>query len=135
MKRKFVYQSDTSNKFWNISIEEQTQIVNFGKLNTKGRETVKGFENKENCLHQSNKLIQQKLKKGYTEILTKEEIALSPKALQDDTGVASFWEIITKANRSKSSHWEDYKLMPLINRHILTAFSRILKQKILTLVH
>jgi hypothetical protein len=27
------------------------------------------------------------------------------------------------------------KLMPLINRHILTAFSRILKQKILTLVH
>jgi hypothetical protein len=27
------------------------------------------------------------------------------------------------------------KLMPLINRHILTAFSRILKQKTLTLVH
>jgi REP element-mobilizing transposase RayT len=28
-----------------------------------------------------------------------------------------------------------FKLMPLINRHILTAFSRILKQKTLTLVH
>lgn len=90
MKRKFIYQSDTSNKYWDISVEEQIQIVSFGKLYTKGRETVKDFGNKENCLHQSNKLIQQKLKKGYTEILTKEEVNLSLQASQDDTGVAFF---------------------------------------------
>lgn len=140
MQRKFVYQSETSNKYWNISVQEQLQIINFGKLGTKGRETVKDFGNKENCLHNSNKLIQQKLKKGYTEILTPQESTLSSAALSDKDGSSLFWEIIAKSNRSLSKDWKDYHiqehldnisiLLSFLDKEKIILFEKVLQEKL-----
>lgn len=140
MKRKFVYQSETSNKYWNISIEAHLQIINFGKLGTKGRETVKDFGNRENCLHHSNKLIQQKLKKGYTEILTPKETALNKTVLEDKDGSHLFWEVIATSNRSVSSQWKDYHiqehidnisiLLSFLDKEKIILFEKVLQEKL-----
>ena len=68
MKRRFVYQDAKSDKFWDIEFEGTTQTVVYGKTGTTGREVVKEFATAEECTKESEKLIAQKLKKGYTEL-------------------------------------------------------------------
>lgn len=68
MKRRFVYQDAKSDKFWDIEFEGTTQTVVYGKTGTAGREAVKEFSTAEECTKESEKLIAQKLKKGYTEL-------------------------------------------------------------------
>ncbi|WMX13135.1 WGR domain-containing protein [Aureispira sp. CCB-E] len=108
MRRKLINQTGTSNKFWNIKVEEETQIINWGKIGTKGRESVKRFLSSEECLKESKKLITQKFKKGYSEILLKESILKENEIWNEENAEHFFWEIIEKSNRSISSHWSDY---------------------------
>ncbi|MFX3635629.1 MAG: WGR domain-containing protein [Candidatus Pristimantibacillus sp.] len=67
MKRAFVYQSDRSHKFWQIQYSGTEFVVNSGKVNTNGRSGIKQFHSEEECIKQAEKLIAQKLKKGYIE--------------------------------------------------------------------
>ena len=68
MKRRFIYQDAKSDKFWDIDFEGTTQTVVYGKTGTAGREAVKEFATADQCAQESEKLILQKLKKGYTEL-------------------------------------------------------------------
>ena len=68
MKRFFINQNDLSDKFWNIEYEGEEQIVHYGKIGTVGREMTKKFANEEECQKESEKLIAQKMKKGYVEV-------------------------------------------------------------------
>ena len=65
MKRRFINQKELSDKFWDIEYFGKTQKITFGKIGTKGRETVKEFENEQECIRESEKIISQKTKKGY----------------------------------------------------------------------
>jgi predicted DNA-binding WGR domain protein len=74
-KRYFVFNEGGSNKFWNIHInlddeyEEDTYTltVNYGKIGTDGQTSEKEFDDAERCKKEADKLIGQKLKKGYIE--------------------------------------------------------------------
>ncbi|WP_042166918.1 WGR domain-containing protein [Paenibacillus gorillae] len=65
MKRAFIFQSGRSNKFWRISCNGPVYTVHFGRINTNGRMLDKRFRSEEECFRQAERIIAQKLKKGY----------------------------------------------------------------------
>ena len=77
MKRCFIFQEGNSQKFWNIEQDGTGFTVTYGKLGTAGQNSVKSFDSEEKCEKEANKLIAEKLKKGYVE--SSEEGVLSAK--------------------------------------------------------
>jgi len=67
MKRNFINQTDNSNKFWTIEQLNEKYIVQWGKLGTEGRSGEKEFSSKDECLKKIEKLIKEKIRKGYIE--------------------------------------------------------------------
>ncbi|EMP81341.1 WGR domain protein [Leptospira santarosai str. CBC1531] len=69
MKKHLTYQDKKSNKFWNIEASEKSFTVTYGKTGTAGISQIKAFDNEEKCLKEAEKLLNEKLKKGYKEDL------------------------------------------------------------------
>lgn len=67
MKRTFTYSDDKSDKFWSIDIESDSFTVNFGKTGTTGQTSTKSFSDATECQAAADKLISEKIKKGYVE--------------------------------------------------------------------
>ena len=65
MKRHLEYNDDKSYKFWKIETAKNTFTVIYGKVGTKGQSKTKTFESVEKAIIEAEKLIKQKLKKGY----------------------------------------------------------------------
>lgn len=55
-------------KFWNIRVGTDEFVVQYGKLGTVGKVQLKSFDTAEECRREADKLVRQKLKKGYIEI-------------------------------------------------------------------
>ena len=68
MKRTFVFQEGNSQKFWDIELNGNGFTVNYGRLGTNGQFSTKTFETEEKCKKEAEKLINEKLKKGYNEL-------------------------------------------------------------------
>lgn len=140
MKRYFVNQDGTSNKFWNIEIDGQTQIVSFGKLNTEGRESVKVFDSAEECKNESDKLIASKIKKGYSEIKLEEQITEKSILSEEEAEELFFWNSIERSNKYKNSHWSKYvvdehleflvELLSKYDKNKLIQFEKQLQEKL-----
>jgi predicted DNA-binding WGR domain protein/Leucine-rich repeat (LRR) protein len=67
MEKHLTYKDDKSDKFWKIELEGENFTVIFGKTGTAGQSQTKTFENEEKCEKEAEKLINEKLKKGYVE--------------------------------------------------------------------
>ena len=67
MKKMLVFKDDKSQKFWRIDYSGENFAVNYGKYGTIGRYEVKEFDSEEESNKTAEKLIAQKLKKGYKE--------------------------------------------------------------------
>lgn len=65
IKRSFEH----TTKYWNIIIEGDEFAVNFGKIGTIGKVQVKSFESDLEFMNEVEKLIRQKVRKGYVESL------------------------------------------------------------------
>ncbi|WP_244894412.1 WGR domain-containing protein [Leptospira alexanderi] len=59
--------SDKSDKFWSIEVSGKSYNVTFGKTGTSGQTQTKTFGSEEECLKEAQKLLSEKLKKGYVE--------------------------------------------------------------------
>jgi predicted DNA-binding WGR domain protein len=68
MIKKLIYQDEKSNKFWEIKTNGKNFTTTFGKIGTAGQSQIKEFENEENCIKEAEKIINEKLKKGYEEV-------------------------------------------------------------------
>ncbi|MEJ5102668.1 DUF4240 domain-containing protein [Chryseobacterium sp. MYb328] len=110
MKRNFINQNGVSDKFWNIEYLGKTQKIVFGKTGTQGRETIKEFEDEVECTKESEKLIGQKIKKGYTEILENDKIPQKTELSETEKADIYFWEAIEKSNKYKKAHWSEYDI-------------------------
>jgi predicted DNA-binding WGR domain protein len=66
--RRFEYSDDKSNKFWNIELKGKSFTVNFGKMGTGGQTQVKDFPDEAKAKKEYEKLIGEKVKKGYQEM-------------------------------------------------------------------
>ncbi len=59
------FKDDKSHKFWGIAFYGEAYIVTYGKIGTEGRKSEKTFKTEKECYKAGDKLIEQKLKKGY----------------------------------------------------------------------
>jgi len=71
-KRLFHFTDDKSNKFWSITLEDKSHTVHFGKVGSSGQEQRKEFSSQEEAEKSYNKLINEKIKKGYVEVSEEE---------------------------------------------------------------
>ena len=143
MKRRFVYQDAKSDKFWDIEFEGTTQIVIYGKTGTAGREAVKEFATAEECTKESEKLIAQKLKKGYTELAEGEAALEKREYSEEEKADYFFWEAIEKSYKYNKKDWEAYdldehieKLTTYLSKYSeekLILFEKTLQQKLISL--
>ncbi len=69
-KRRFEYSDEKSNKFWEIEVNGSEHTVGYGRIGTSGQTKTKTFDDAAACEKDSAKLIQQKTKKGYAEIIS-----------------------------------------------------------------
>jgi uncharacterized protein (TIGR02996 family) len=65
--RTFVFTDDKSNKFWNIELQGKSFTVTFGRVGTKGQTQTKPFATDAMAKTEHDKLVAEKLKKGYVE--------------------------------------------------------------------
>ncbi|SDF49417.1 WGR domain-containing protein [Chitinophaga filiformis] len=68
MRSKFIYQDGNSNKFWDIEINRNQFTVYFGKAGTQGQTQTKEYTSEEECRKAADKLIAEKVKKGYSQV-------------------------------------------------------------------
>jgi predicted DNA-binding WGR domain protein len=91
MKRYFICQDDKSDKFWSVQVEENQVITTFGKISTAGKTNTKEFETTELAQQEAEKLIKEKVSKGYKQVI------------DNDAGKFSeveFWSLIERTKRS-----------------------------------
>ncbi|MES2777959.1 MAG: AAA domain-containing protein [Bacteroidota bacterium] len=55
----------SSNKFWEVATQDNKLIVRFGRIGTKGQVQVKTFADEATAVKEKEKMIQEKLSKGY----------------------------------------------------------------------
>ena len=143
MKRFFINQNDLSDKFWNIEYEREEQIVHYGKIGTAGREMTKKFASEEECQKESEKLIAQKMKKGYVEVSPNEEIPAKIEMSEEEKAEFLFWEAIEKSYKYNKKKWDAYdieehleKLTNYLSKYgkeRLVAFEKTLQEKLMEL--
>jgi uncharacterized protein (TIGR02996 family) len=76
--RTFVFTDEKSNKFWNIDLKGTCFTVTFGKVGTTGQTQTKDFPDAERARKAHDKLVAEKLGKGYVETTAGVRPALSP---------------------------------------------------------
>jgi len=135
MKRFFINQTGDSNKFWITEQIEEKYIVKWGKIGTEGRSNEKEFATKEECSKEIEKLIKEKISKGYSE--TKDLINIPIKQISEYRPMDEevFWEIISSFNWSKLGN-DDAVLKPALKKLIsmtvddIKQFAEILAKKL-----
>ena len=65
--RYFEFTSGSSNKFWEIGLDQDSFTVRFGRIGTPGQSQSKSFISETKAREEMEKLIADKLKKGYVE--------------------------------------------------------------------
>jgi uncharacterized protein (TIGR02996 family) len=65
--RTFEYVKGRSSKFWNIEVKGKTFTITFGRIGTRGQSQTKEFADEPEARAAADKLIAEKLKKGYAE--------------------------------------------------------------------
>ncbi|MDX2092170.1 MAG: WGR domain-containing protein [Kofleriaceae bacterium] len=66
--RRFELSAGTSNKFWEAAVDGKVLRVSFGRIGTKGTTQEKSFAKPALARAELDKLIREKLKKGYSEV-------------------------------------------------------------------
>ncbi|MBC8884293.1 WGR domain-containing protein [Flavobacterium piscinae] len=67
MNKHLKFIDGNSNKFWQIQVNGNQYTVTYGKNGTSGVSQIKTFETNEDCLKAAEKLLAEKIKKGYSE--------------------------------------------------------------------
>lgn len=66
MKKHLKYIEGNSDKFWQIEVSDSNFTVTYGKNGTSGISQIKSFANADKCLKAAEKLLAEKIKKGYS---------------------------------------------------------------------
>jgi len=67
MNKHLKYIDGTSDKFWQIEVTDNKFTVTYGKNGTSGVSQIKSFDTNEDCMKAAEKLLAEKIKKGYSE--------------------------------------------------------------------
>src|SRR5262245_34049164 len=78
--RRFELSEGKSNKFWQARLDGSSMTVHFGRIGTNGQAQTKTFASAAAANVELEKLVREKLKKGYLEVPTGDDVANSPTA-------------------------------------------------------
>lgn len=67
MRRELIYMDAKSSKFWNIQLEGSSHTVTYGRIGSAGQSATKNFASEELARKDAEKLVKEKLGKGYVE--------------------------------------------------------------------
>jgi len=67
-RREFHFQDGTANKFWTIELAAKSYTVHFGRMGTAGQTQTKEFGSEAAAQAAHDKLVAEKIKKGYKEV-------------------------------------------------------------------
>lgn len=81
--RRFEFSEGSSNKFWEVKVEDSEQTIRYGKIGTAGQEKVKDFDSPGEAKADTKKLIAEKTGKGYVEVGAAPKVPSNP-ALEAD---------------------------------------------------
>ena len=95
MGRLFINQTGDSNKFWRIEQTDNSYTVTWGKIGTDGRTNDKTFSSADDCGREVEKLIKEKISKGYHEVSDYDSIPDKPIQEYKPMEEGVFWEIIS----------------------------------------
>lgn len=87
MMRTFQYSDAKSHKFWNIEVSGSSFTVSYGKVGASGQTQTKSFASAEKAQAEADKLIREKVKKGYIETTPRAAVSKAEafeRALLDD---------------------------------------------------
>jgi predicted DNA-binding WGR domain protein len=62
---RYEFKEGTSNKFWEITLDGSSFTTKYGKVGTDGQETIKEWDSDDKAKKEHDKLIAEKVKKGY----------------------------------------------------------------------
>jgi len=65
--RRFEFLGGSSRKFWEVSVAGNSFTVRFGRIGTAGQSQTKSFADEDKATREAEKLIAEKVKKGYVE--------------------------------------------------------------------
>ena len=131
MRRIFINQQEYSNKFWTVEVKDLSRIITFGKIDTQGRQTTKIFNSHLECMKDTEKLIVQKINKGYIEISENDEIPQKLELTEEERELSFFWEMIKKSNKKIGANWDEYDVQEHIDC-LTKLLSKSGKQKIIS---
>ncbi len=135
MKRIFINQTGDSNKFWTIEQFDEKYSVQWGKLGTDGRSNEKEFSTKDECSKEVEKLIKEKISKGYSETNDLTNIPVKQISEYKPMDEEVFWEIISSFNWKKTGD-DDAVLRPALKKLVsmtvddIKQFAEILASKL-----
>jgi len=135
MKRIFINQTEDSNKFWTVEQFNEKYIVQWGKLGTDGRSNEKEFVTKDLCSREIQKLIKEKINKGYSETNDLTNIPDKPHSEYKPMDEEVFWQIISSFNWKKTGD-DDAVLKPALKKLVamtiedIKQFAEILATKL-----
>jgi DNA ligase-1 len=67
-KRRFEFVNGASDKFWEIEVQGSAVTVRFGRNGTTGQSSIKNFKDSDSAQKHAEKMIGEKLGKGYVEV-------------------------------------------------------------------
>ncbi len=67
MRRELIYMDAKSSKFWTIELQGAAHTVTYGRIGSAGQTSSKSFANEEAARKDFDKLVKEKLSKGYVE--------------------------------------------------------------------
>ena len=62
---RYEFKEGTSNKFWDISLDGSSFTTTYGKIGTDGQSTIKEYDSDDKAKKEYDKLVAEKVKKGY----------------------------------------------------------------------
>ena len=100
-KRSLTFQDGSSNKFWTIELTGDSHTVHFGRVGTNGQAQTKSFDSAAEAKKSYDKLVAEKVKKGYTDADGSAPVAATP------TPVAKTAKAKTKKATTASESGDD----------------------------
>ena len=71
MTRHFEFVEGTSSKFWEVTVNDNAVTVRYGRIGTDGQTQTKWFGDSASAQKHAEKLIGEKTRKGYQEVVAK----------------------------------------------------------------
>jgi len=98
--RRFEMKDETSNKYWEIALDAKTVSVHFGRIGTDGQVKAKVHPSTATARAEHDKLIAEKLAKGYREVGSETKTKETKSALDLVPALFAQFEALTKKAKS-----------------------------------